>query len=204
MHALSESVLFILSRTAKLLYVVYHKTIRANIPNRRVEPVSLSPGKPCIYVFWHAKTFLILPRFAGHLIGVLTLLDFKNLFYDRLCRSFGYQTVPVYSNERATVSLKKLIESGYSIALAVDGPKGPPGKIRPGALYLAQKMGAPIVAVRIRCHKSLRARWRWDSYEIPFPFSQAEIIGSEPFRVTPENSSALASEIRAFLGDYKE
>lgn len=196
--------LWVLSRIAKMVYLSYHKTIKIQATNLAAEPCNITHGNNYIYAFWHGKTFLILPRYKNFKIGVLTLLDFKNLFYDRLCQSLGYQTVPVVSNERAAVSLKKLLEEGYHIALAVDGPKGPRGIIRPGATYLAAKMSKSVIAVKIKCEKSFRIKSRWDHYEIPYPFTKAWVISSQPISITNETEEEINQKIKEHLGNPDE
>ncbi len=201
MHKVSA--LYLLAKPAKILYLCYHKTVKIQIVNDAVAPDILFQDAATIYVFWHAKTFLILPQYQGLQIGVLTLLDFKNLFYDKLCGLLGYQTIPVTSGMRAAIRLKHLLEAGFHTGIAVDGPKGPAGIIRPGALYLSQKTNRPIVAMKVTCEKSFRIQSRWDQYEVPFPFSKVSIVLSQPMQVNKSNSAEVEEKIKEFLGDYE-
>ena len=192
--------LYFLAKCAKILYLGYHKTIKIQTVNDAVAPDRTFPTAATIYVFWHAKTFLILPRYRDFRISIFTLLNFKNLFYDQLCRLFGYQTVPVTSEMKATLLMRRLLEAGFHSAIALDGPKGPAGIIRPGALYLSQKTKIPIVAVKVECKKSFRLRSRWDHYEIPYPFSQVTVVCSRPMQVDKDNAAEVEEEIKEFLG----
>ncbi len=171
--------------------------------NEAVAPDRTFRDAATIYVFWHAKTFLILPQYRNLRIGVLTLLDFKNLFYDKLCGFLGYQTIPVTSEVRATIRLKRLLEASFHAGIAVDGPKGPAGIIRPGALYLSQKTNRPIVAMKVTCEKSFRIESRWDRYEVPYPFSKASIVLSQPMQVNKDNWPEIEEKIKEFLGHYR-
>jgi len=191
-----------LARIAKIFYLAYLAACspRAAITNRRYLPRELPAGRNVIYVFWHSKTFLIMPYCRGRGIGVLTLTDPKNYFYDRLCAAFGYRTVPVRSAAMAARRLEKMLTGGSSVALAVDGPRGPAGAVRPGAVYLARKTKKPIVAVRVEAGRALRLRKRWDRYEIPLPFARTFFTVSEPIHAFGRAREAVEADIRAALG----
>ena len=45
--------------------------------------------------------------------------------------------------------LVELLRSGFNTTVAVDGPAGPPGKMKKGALHMAQQAGIPLVPVAI-------------------------------------------------------
>ncbi len=173
---------WILAWFAKWLYLLYYATVRIKVVNEPYAPDQVPPGEKWIFVFWHSKTFLILPRYRGLKIGILTLLDPKNLFYAALCRHYGYQTVPVTTPSSATRQLKELLDKKFSVALALDGPHGPAGVIKPGAFYLAKATKTPLVAMDTRIDRTFRLAWRWDRFEVPWPFAQATIRLSPPIR----------------------
>ncbi len=186
---------------AKILYLLYLSSIipRTKFINTEYHPKNLSEKQNCIYVFWHSKTFMIMPLYRHSNIAVLTLLDWKNYFYDKLCRLFGHRTVPVTSDADAARKLKKLLDEGMRVALALDGPRGPRGVIRPGAVYLALKTKRPIITVDIKVSKSIRFNNRWDKYEIPLPFSETILTTSKPIYAEGKSADQLKDEIRANL-----
>lgn len=194
-----DLLLLILACLAKPLYIAYLKTIRIQVINEKFTPPFMSSPNNPVYVSWHAKTFLIMPSYRGQSICILTLLDWKNRFYDRLCRFLGFETVRVTSPQRATLQLVKLLKSGRHLAIAADGPSGPPGSIKPGPSYLAKKTGRPIVTVRVEAEKSFRLPWRWDKYEIPLPFTKAKIMFGNPIFVA-DSSNDIDVLIKEALG----
>ncbi len=60
------------------------------------------------------------------------------------------------------------------ILIAVDGPRGPWGHLSPGAVYLAQKLDAPLWFCRVSCQWAIQLR-SWDRFVIPLPFSKVKI-----------------------------
>ncbi|MEO1615359.1 MAG: DUF374 domain-containing protein [Planctomycetota bacterium] len=86
------------------------------------------------------------------------------------------------------------VETGAPAYLAVDGPKGPRGKVHAGAVKLSQATGAPILAV------ALVPRWRivitaaWDRIQIPLPFSKLVGQISEP--IFPREGEPVEHAVR--------
>lgn len=183
------------------LYSLYAGTVPFRVAGAEWNPHHKEKDVNTIYVFWHSKTFLLLPLCRDLNISVLTLLDWKNVLYDKICRLFGYKTVPVTSFESAAMELKNILEGGRSVALALDGPKGPAGKAKRGALHLARTTKRPIVAVRIEYAKSFRLGWRWDRYEIPLPFFRASFSNCGPFNVDDTNLEEIEARLLAHLGE---
>jgi lysophospholipid acyltransferase (LPLAT)-like uncharacterized protein len=185
----------------KWIYLFYYKTLKIQILSPGLSPQKVSSRENQIYIFWHSKTFTILPYCRGSKSAILTLLDWKNLFYDALARGLGYGTVPVTSEARAALALKERLERGFHIGLAVDGPRGPRGRMRPGALYLAAKTGRTVISVRVHAEKAFRLKDRWDHYEIPFPFSRVRIQFNNPHHVADINLSEIEAKIISELGE---
>ncbi len=201
MKRLIDLALFLSAFLAKYLYIAYLKTIRVQVINKQFSPQYMLASTNVIYVSWHSKTFLAIPVYRNQNLGILTLLDWKNRFYDYMSRFLGFQTVRVTSRPRATLALVQLLKKGFHIAIAVDGPHGPQGVVKPGAAYLAGKTGKPIIPARIEIEKSFRLAWRWDKYEIPFPFTKAKIIFGDPIYVTG-SSNDVESKVKAALGPF--
>lgn len=183
----------------KLLYSSYCATIRIEEINSDYFPQNFNSGKNAIYAFWHSKTFLLLPYCRNVNMGVLTLLDWKNIIYDKICQLYSYQTVPVTSPQRATVRLKKILEKGYPIGIALDGPHGPVGHMKPGVMFLAKITGTPIITMNVRVDKSFRINTRWDKFEIPMPFTRATISLSAPLQITEKNEKEIEKAILSSL-----
>ena len=176
---------FLAAAVLWLVYRAYYATIRKRVMNGACSPRVLPPGQNVIYVFWHSKSFVMLPFGRHRRVANPTLLDWKNRVWDWICRFYGYKTVSIRTPAATAARLKKKLEEGCHVAVPLDGPKGPAGVIKPGALYLASKTGRPIVAVNVRVSRSIRIRRRWDRFEIPLPFSLALGRVSDPIFVRP-------------------
>lgn len=75
-------------------------------------------------------------------------------------------------------------------AFAVDGPRGPYGRAKPGAVLAARRTGALLVpagCASSRVHVLERA---WDRFQIPWPFARVQIVLGAP--VDPCSDGATA------------
>ncbi len=112
----------------------------------------------------------------------------------RILEGLGFEVVRGSTEEgRAekggrTVALQLIeaIQRGKNVAITVDGPKGPPMKVKRGVVFLAQKTGAPIVPAAVKFKKFFEVR-SWDRFLVPYPFTEGEVIVGEEIRVLPED-----------------
>jgi lysophospholipid acyltransferase (LPLAT)-like uncharacterized protein len=164
-----------------LLIRAYAATLRIE---KRVDPetASLDPAK-VLYAFWHGRQFLLGPSFRHQGIAVMTDLSWAGRIQAGIMSRLGYPVVRGSSRRqaaRALADMKRTLESGCSAAFAVDGPSGPIHRSKPGIVYLAQKLGYPIVPVAT----SARPAWvlgnTWCRYLVPAPFSRAVVALGPP------------------------
>lgn len=62
------------------------------------------------------------------------------------------------------------VRRGGNAVIAVDGPRGPRGRVRKGAASVAKQTGCPIVCVIIRPSRRLVIRKAWDRFQVPLHF----------------------------------
>lgn len=97
-------------------------------------------------------------------------------------------------------SLMNEITEGRSVGFALDGPRGPYGKVKDGALALARKTGRPLVPFYGRASRvwTLKA---WDHQEIPLPFSKVEGVYLPPIYIPPDADKEAMNAIKQKLRD---
>ena len=90
---------------------------------------------------------------------------------------FGFPLVRGGSSKGGAEALSRASEGlaeGLSPVLAVDGPRGPAGVPKPGAVRLALASRRPIVVVRVHPSRAWRAR-SWDRFMVPWPFATLQV-----------------------------
>ncbi|MBI4209617.1 MAG: lysophospholipid acyltransferase family protein [Deltaproteobacteria bacterium] len=157
------------------------------------------PTGPVIYAFLHGDQALLYHAFRHRKIVIPSSLSRDGEIQARILKRFGYGVVRGSSHRgggRALFEMARWIEEGWSAALAVDGPRGPAGIVKPGVVTLAQRTGRPIVP------GAARAQWRkilskaWDRYQIPLPGTRGVIVLGDPIPVASGEDSQGRERIR--------
>ncbi|MCS7170777.1 MAG: lysophospholipid acyltransferase family protein [Aquificaceae bacterium] len=185
----------ILAPLVAFLLRLLHKTIRWE---RRID-----------YELYRGK---IIALFHGNALGVAMLGIDRGIYAlvsrfrdGDIAESFllklGYKVVRGSSEEGkpqkggsvGLLKLIKLLREGQTVAITVDGPRGPYGKVKAGVILLARKTGVPIIPVYVDFDWFIRLK-TWDRLLIPLPFSKARVRLGSPFWVLPEDSVDVRRE----------
>jgi len=144
---------------------------------RELLDVALAEG-PLVAAFFHEDQ---LPLVALHrhmrMVGMASLSRDGQLLSDVVQR-LGYRVIRG-STSRGTLrvgraALRALQQEGASLALAVDGPRGPRRKVQEGAVAFAAMAGRPLVFLAVHAAPAWRAR-SWDRFLVPLPFARVEL-----------------------------
>jgi len=112
-------------------------------------------------------------------------------------RALGFTVVRGSSSRGAARALasvvKKLREPRTDAAFAVDGPRGPYGVAKPGALACAKRARALVIPAGAAATRAWIARRAWDRFVLPRPFSRVEIVLGPPAR--DDDAAALSLAI---------
>ncbi|MCC6137926.1 MAG: DUF374 domain-containing protein [Bdellovibrionaceae bacterium] len=80
---------------------------------------------------------------------------------------------------QALKGLLRLAKEGWRPSVAVDGPRGPIYKVKPGVLEVSKVIRAPIFALTMCSSRSFISKKSWNKLELPLPFSTVVIHWSE-------------------------
>ncbi len=162
---------------------------------------------PGIYTIWHRQEVLMLYLQRNRNLVGLVSKSKDGEYMARIMRRFGFSFVRGSTTSGGFLSLRSLIKaarSGYSLAITPDGPRGPVFKVQPGAIYLAQKAGIPVIpcACALSKKKVLRS---WDRYQFPLPFGRIQTVYGAPFYVAEaDDIHAKAIELEGVLNALTE
>jgi len=102
---------------------------------------------------------------------------------------------------RALVLLRRELDAGHSVGLAVDGPEGPFGSIREGILHLARMTGAPVVPLIARTSHPLVLD-TWDRTVVPMPFRRVEMVIGPVLRIPRDSGEQEMAGYLAGLAEF--
>lgn len=76
--------------------------------------------------------------------------------------------------------VRRLRRADVDAAFAVDGPRGPYGEVKPGALLAARRAGGVMVPMGSAVHRGKRFARAWDRFEIAWPFTRVTVVLGPP------------------------
>jgi len=186
-----------------LFIMVINKTLRLKIIGADKFYSLNNAGKNIVFVFWHQATFIPLYHYRNRKACLLTMKSVKGEVLARMCERLGYQVTRLATEDDAKGfrQMLNLIKEGYDSNLAVDGPDGPIFKMKPGAIFLAKKLGNPILPVVAAARPAWTLFWRWDKYFVPWPFAKALILFGDPIDPTTGSIEELRERCEKALRD---
>ena len=106
-----------------------------------------------IYVSWHRHSVVLSPHYGRYRRWLMTSPAPYLGALRRLATWFGLRLALGTSGDGGAAALDALAAAllrGEAVALAVDGPGGPPFRVKRGCVLLAERTGAPIVPIAYR------------------------------------------------------
>lgn len=146
-----------------------------------------------IFLLWHNRIVAVPPFYERWRVRgrsqpfVLTSASPEGSLLARFLSHFGFGAVRGSTSRRASVALHamaKLARQGHDVVLTPDGPRGPRYRLQPGALFLAQATGCPIIAIHLEYSRYVRFK-SWDGFALPMPFARVTFRLGQPCFVAP-------------------
>jgi len=150
-----------------------------------------------ILAFWHGT--MLLPWFV-HGDPKFAALISKSKDGDllaKILKHWHFNVVRGSSSSGGDIALGIMIDYAknyYSVAITPDGPRGPVHKFKAGAVITAKKSKVPLVLAGVGYQRK-KTLGNWDEFEIPYFFSKAKIIYSEPIFIDENLSYQKTSKI---------
>ena len=159
-------------------------------------------GKGIIYAAWHNQQLFLLYPYKGQKIAALISQSSDGEYIARVLPRFGMIAVrgsTTRGGARALIKLMQAARKGYRPMLTPDGPRGPIYTVQPGILFLAKKLGWPIVPAGIALSHKFKAG-SWDKMRVPLPFGKAVFTYGKTIWVkSEEDFQRAAKELQAEL-----
>lgn len=170
---------------------------------REVE-VDRDPG-PLLAALYHESMLPAVWLFRDQGYGVAVSRSRDGELVSAALLELGYAEPARGSSSRGgSAVLRRMvrqIDQGLTIAVLVDGPRGPARVSKTGILSLARLTGQAVVPLAFSARPAFRLR-SWDASLIPLPFARVTCVFGEPLPVgscldeTQEQSLALELDRR--------
>jgi lysophospholipid acyltransferase (LPLAT)-like uncharacterized protein len=152
---------------------------KAAFYDRSVDPMDENYSGQKIYIFWHE--YILFPLYLrGNNNFVMLLSPHRDAeILSRTAHHMGFDCVRGSTYRGGAAALRELMQKsrGMNLTITPDGPRGPRRTLAQGPIYLASKLGLPIVATGFGYDRPWRMR-SWDRFALPRPFSRARAVVS--------------------------
>ena len=154
---------------------------------RRNLPVFKDPelrARRPVIILWHDEIFPLIHSHSDEHMACVVSQSKDGELLAAVLEGFGFRTVRGSSSRggmRALVAAKRfMVEHNLGVIFTVDGPRGPRHKVKPGAVFLANLAGSPVVPVRAVMERAKIFHKAWDKFQLPWPFSRCVITYGDP------------------------
>jgi|SRR5579883_234227 len=139
-----------------------------------------------IYLTWHESMLLPVVLRGGRRKVALASGHKDGELLARFMKHFGWSITTGSTNRGGTGALLRLLrEDTRHISITPDGPRGPRRTMALGPIFLASRLGVPVVCIGCGYDRPWRAR-SWDRFAVPRPFSRGRAVFAPPVRVPAE------------------
>lgn len=158
-------------------------------------------GRQPVMAFWHGRILPATYFFRRRGIVVITSENFDGEWIAGIIERFGFGTARGSTSRgarKALLQLTREMAEGRPAGFTVDGPRGPARIAQPGAVWLAQATGNPVLPFHLEAdrHWSVPS---WDRTQIPKPFATVALVIGEPFHVPAGADEGTIEEARRML-----
>jgi len=159
------------------LVLFYSRTLRLKIENDKEWMDYRRKGGVVLLCTWHQQFFSAILPFKNYKTfnpSIMISQSKDGEIVAKIALRSGWNPVRGSSSKAGTEALKKIITNLKEKKLAahiVDGPKGPPGIVKPGVIRLAHAANAVIVPFSVSAEKAWYFN-SWDKFLLPKPFSK--------------------------------
>ena len=150
---------------------------------------------PVIYAFFHQHEFNLMPYFVDRSIVAIVSQSKDGSLLAGAMEYLGFLTARGSSHRGGNAAFHHalaFLHQGYSVCVAVDGPKGPIFKVKHGAVTLSERSGVPIVPISARASKAHQFTKSWRKVICPTLFQKfiflSEKLNSTVLRILRKNS----------------
>jgi lysophospholipid acyltransferase (LPLAT)-like uncharacterized protein len=140
--------------------------------------------RPWVLAFWHGRQWPLLAWRRRKPTVVLVSLSRDGAMQARALALQGLRVVRGSSSRSGARGLAALVRAmrrdGADAAFAVDGPRGPHGVVKGGAVVAARLAGAVLVPMGGRIRRGIVLYRAWDRFAIAWPFTSVDVVLGPP------------------------
>lgn len=168
---------------------------------------ALDNHDPVVIAHWHGDELGLIHLVRRYRIATITSTSKDGELMNRVLVWLGAATARGSSTRGGANAMRGLIshcrKNGNNVSFAVDGPKGPIHKVKPGVFEFSRLMQAPIFVASIGISRPWVFHRSWNKAVLPKPFSRVHVRIAEGMPVITRDQDprevALAGKLEKML-----
>lgn len=183
----------------------YAKTVRFTLHNEdKWKSLVDNEGRPVLVCLFHQHIFfgsLFCSKYHEYQPSVMVSKSRDGELGARILQEKGWYTVRGSSSRGGAPAMKEMTQrlQQYKFgAHILDGPKGPAGVVKPGALRIAELSGALIVPFWAEAENCWYFN-SWDRMLLPKPFSRVKMFYGDPVDIPRPLTGRRFEELRVHI-----
>ena len=196
LRMMGQTTALVLPRALDLL------NIRISHYDRSADPARPEYNEHLVFSFWHEFIGVILPRWGHTPLSILASQHRDGEWVSQTALALGLRIVRGSSTRGGASAIRQLKKQCQETSLAItpDGPRGPRRKMAIGPVFMASRLGMPLVPLGIGVNDAWRLK-TWDKFAIPKPFSRVRIIFGPKIHVPRKANREELESIRQSVED---
>jgi lysophospholipid acyltransferase (LPLAT)-like uncharacterized protein len=183
-----------------ILFRMFRATLKTRFSGHLPVLDMVHSGEPFVLAFFHGRLFLMVNQLRGWPIAPMLSISYLGEIQSRILQKIGYDTIRGSRSRggaRVLAEMMAKVRKGRIGVFAVDGPRGPYREVKPGVIYVAKKLGVPVVPVSSSAWPSVALTSAWDRFLLPVPFARATVHLGEPIILDNDLSEeAISADCR--------
>jgi len=155
-------------------------------------------GEPFIYAFFHEV--MLFPAYYWNWPEMHILISdhADGEMITQVVRRLGFGVIRGSTTRGGARALREMEKVKGNLCFTPDGPRGPRRHVSPGMIYMASRLGLPIVGAGMAFGRCWRAN-SWDKFAVPKPFSMATCVAPAAIRVPADANRETLEEYRLLV-----
>lgn len=198
-----------------VIVYVFYRALTATWRVRIIEPDSLKQAvenqSPVVLAHWHGDELALISVVKRYRIATIASQSKDGELMAKVLGWLGAKTSRGSSSRGAVQGLKgllRLIKDGGNCSFAVDGPKGPIYKVKPGVFEISRMVAGPIYAAGVAVDRAIYFPKSWNKTFLPKPFAKVIIYWDGPIsplaREADPRNPDLALELERLLNQARD
>lgn len=177
---------YVLSFIVWVIYKSLYFTWRVRFHEPEELKTTLKEKKiPLIFAHYHGDEIALLQLIPIYRIATMSSKSKDGELMSGLISLMGGRSSRGSSSRGAVEALKGLVKimrnEKFNACLAVDGPKGPIYKVKPGVFEISRLVGAQMYFGGVHCDRAFHFPKAWNKTFLPKPFAVVDIVWLGPF-----------------------